>query len=249
MNCHTLCALALTALTFAPAFASAQTTLTGTWELTMTTPQGPNTVEVNVTQTGEAITGELISPLGNAPFKGTFIKDVLSVTASVDMQGTPLAIVFDGKLTGETLAGTVKFGDFGEAPWTGKRKPAGAAAAPATTTAPAAATTTAAAATTTAPAGAGVSGKWNIQIDLPGNPIPITATLKQDGTAVTGTFVGPQGEIPVTGTMTGTTLKLDLAAPGGMNISMTGELGPDGLKGKTVAAGLGEMDWTGKRAN
>lgn len=248
MNCQMLCALALTTLTFAPAPASAQSNITGTWELTMTTPQGPNTVEVNVTQTGEAITGELISPLGNAPFKGTFIKDVLSVTAAVDMQGTMLNIVFDGKLAGDTLSGTVKFGDFGEAPWTGKRKPAGAPAA-ATTTAPAASASGAAPAAATASAGGDVSGKWNIEIDLPGNPIPLTATLKQDGTAVSGTFAGPQGEFPVTGTMTGGTLKIDFSAPGGMSVTMTGQLGPDGLKGKTVAAGLGEMDWTGKKAN
>ena len=237
-----LLALAISGLTLLPAYGYAQSNITGTWELTLDTPQGANMVEVKVTQTGDAIAGELISPLGNAPFKGTFIKDVLSVTAAVDVQGNAIMLVFDGKLTGDTLTGTVKLGDFGEAPWKGSRKAAGAAAA--TTTTPAATT---AAVTTTADSGP-LSGKWDIQIELPGNPLPLSGTFKQDGATVTGTFSGAQGEFPVTGMLTGTALKLDFTAPGGLAASMTGELKGDALAGKIVAAGLGEMDWTAKRS-
>ena len=32
-----------------------------------------------------------------------------------------------------------------------------------------------------------------------------------------------------------------------MVVSMTGELGPNGLSGKSAVAGLGESDWVGKR--
>jgi hypothetical protein len=239
-------ALAIGCLTLVPAYGYAQSNITGTWELTLDTPQGANTVEVKVTQTGDALAGELITPLGNAPFKGTFIKNVLSVTAAVDVQGNAITLVFDGKMSGETLAGTVKLGDFGEMPWKGTRKGAGSAAAPAAAAPTAPAATTAVAPTT---AGSGLlTGKWDIELDLPGNPIPLTGVFKQNGSAVTGTFSGAQGEFPVTGTLTGTTLKLEFAAPGGLNATMTGELKGDALGGKLVAAGLGEMDWTAKRA-
>jgi hypothetical protein len=236
-------ALAIGCLTLLPAYAYAQSNITGTWELTLDTPNGANTVEVKVTQTGDAIAGELISPLGNAPFKGTFIKDVLSVTAAIDVQGNAITLVFAGKLTGDALVGTVKLGDFGEAPWKGTRKAAGSAAAPAA----AAPATTTAAATTTAGSGP-LTGTWDIVLELPGNPIPVTGVLKQNGSTVSGTFSGAQGEFPVAGTLTGTTLKLEFAAPGGFNATMTGELKDDALAGKLVAAGLGEMDWTAKKA-
>jgi hypothetical protein len=154
-------------------------------------------------------------------------------------------------VTGDTLAGTVKFGDFGDAPFTGKRKAAGAAPAAATTTAPASATTaassTSAAATTTA--GGALSGTWNLTVDIAGNQLPITAVLQQNGNAVTGSFTTPQGEVPVKGTMTGNNLTLDFEVPGGMAVSMIGSLGPNGLTGKMSIPGFGDGDWTGKKAN
>ena len=108
------------------------------------------------------------------------------------MQGNQLVLVFTGKVADDAMTGNVKFGDFGEAPWTAKRKAAGAAATPA----PAAAATTGstqrplAAATTAATAGASPASGTSI-VNLPGNPLPFTAVLKQDGTAVTGTIAGP----------------------------------------------------------
>ena len=58
--------------------------------------------------------------------------------------------------------------------------------------------------------------------------------------------------VPVTGTMTGGTLKLEVTVPtqqGDMQMTMTGNLGPDGFTGKASIAGMGDADWTGKRVN
>jgi len=250
-------AAAIGVLASAPAFA--QVNVTGAWAVTMTTPQGDQTVDVNFKQDGQNVTGELVSPLGNAPFKGTIMQDALKVVASVDVQGTALELTFDAKVTGDTLAGTVKFGDFGDAPFTGKRKAAGAAAttttaaAPATTTAPAAASTTAGATTTagaaTTTAGGALSGTWNLTVEIAGNQLPITANLQQNGTAVTGTMATPQGEVPIKGTLNGNNLSLDFEVPGGMAVSMTGTLNGTALAGKMNIPGFGEGDWTGKKAN
>ena len=244
-------AAAIGVLVSAPAFA--QVNVTGSWAVTMATPQGDNTVDVNFKQDGQNVTGELISPLGNAPFKGTIAGDALKVVASVDVQGTALELTFDAKVTGDTLAGTVKFGDFGDAPFTGKRKAGGAAAA--TTTAPAASSTTAAAArpaapaTTTAGGGGAVAGTWNLMVDIAGNQMPITAVMQQNGNAVTGTMATPQGEVPIKGTLTGDKLALDFEVPGGMAVSMTGTLSGNSLTGKMSIPGFGDGDWTGKKAN
>jgi hypothetical protein len=78
----------------------------------------------------------------------------------------------------------------------------------------------------------------------------LSASLKQDGEQVTGVVKSPLGDVPVAGTMTGTTLKLEFKAAtpqGEMTVSMVGELGANGLSGKTAVAGLGETDWVGKR--
>ena len=228
-----------------PTAAAAQIDITGPWEVTLNAPTGPATAEVTFKQEGEAITGELVSPLGTTAFKGTLIKEILTVNAAIDVQGNQLVLAFTGKVANDAMTGNVKFGDFGEAPWTAKRKVAGASSPPAASTAPSAAS---------APAAAGapaedVAGKWDIQVELPGNPLPFTGVFKQDGTIVTGTITGPQGEIPVNGTMTGSSLKIGFSAPGGMNVTMTGELQGGSLAGKAAISGLGEMGWTGKRSN
>ena len=52
---------------------------------------------------------------------------------------------------------------------------------------------------------------------------------------MSGTIAGPTGEIPVTGTMTGNALKMDMniqTPQGDMEITFTGDLGPTGTCGQ-----------------
>jgi hypothetical protein len=250
-------AAAIAVFGLASGSAFAQQNVTGAWQLTLATPQGDNTVDVTFKQDGQNITGELVSPLGTAPFKGTIVQDAMKVVASVDMQGTPLELTFDAKVTGDTLAGTVKFGDFGDAPFSGKRKPAGApsgagtnaAAAAARPAAPAASATTSSSTTTTTTGGGALSGTWNLTVEIAGNQMPITAVMQQNGNAITGSMATPQGEVPIKGTMNGNNLSLDFEVPGGMAVSMTGTLSATGLAGKMTIPGFGDGDWTGKKAN
>jgi hypothetical protein len=82
--------------------------------------------------------------------------------------------------------------------------------------------------------------------------LPASATFTQAGDKVTGTITSLAGGVQVSGTMTGKTLKLEFNIPtqqGDIPVSMTGDLGPDGLAGKASLAGMGDADWTGKRVN
>ncbi len=242
-----LAVAALAVLALVPAAASAQVAqvnVTGVWEVSMITPQGPTTLDVSFKQNGEAITGELTSPLGVAPFKGTLVKDALVVVASLDVQGTALELTFNAKVAGDSLAGTVKFGDLGEAPFAGKRKAGAAASAPA-----AASARPAQAPAPAAGAGGNINGNWTIVLNIQGMEIPLTATFKVEGGKVTGTLNSDQGAMDVAGTMTGNSLKLQFTAPGDMAVVMTGDLAGGGLSGKMNISGLGDADWTGKRAN
>jgi hypothetical protein len=229
-------ALALSVV-LAPAAVSAQSGVTGDWEITLTTPQGATTVNLTLAQDGEKVTGKLDSPMGSVPIAGTNTAGTMALMAHVDLQGNAIDLGLNGKAESDAMSGVVKIGDFGEFPFTGKR----AAAKPA-------------AAASTVPSGpppTDANGKWNIVLTLGGaGTFPLSATFKQDGDKVTGVLSSVGGEVPVSGTMVGKTLKLDFKAEtpqGPLPITMTGELGATGFTGKASIAGLGETDWTATR--
>jgi hypothetical protein len=236
--------LALACVAAVPA-ASAQD-ISGAWDVTLTTPQGDQTVEASIKQSGEAISGQLISPLGTVDLTGTLVKDALDVGFTIPVQGNVFEIKMKGKVEGDVITGTADFAGMGEAPWTAKRKPAGAATAAASS--PSAAPADSAAAGSSGDA----AGKWDMVLNIPQvGEIPVTGNLTQLGEQITGTLTGPQGDIAVTGTMVGKTLTLDFTAPtpdGVIPVKMTGDLGADGFTGKASLGGLGEAEWTGKRA-
>jgi hypothetical protein len=242
-----VCLSALLALSLAlPAVAAAQSNVSGPWEVTIDSPQGAMSIDADLKQNGEVLTGNIVSPMGNVELKGTFKNDELSFSYSVPLQGQNLDITMTGKLVGDTIDGLVAIAGLGEVPWKAKRKAAGAAAA-----APAAAAPASAAAPATAAAtGEGITGKWDILMDTPGGQIPFSANFVQAGEKVSGMIAGPTGEIPVTGTMTGNALKMDMniqTPQGDMEIKFTGDLGPQGLAGKASTM-MGDMTWSATRA-
>ncbi len=222
--------------------ASAQT-LAGDWELTIAAPQGENVVTLSLKLDGTKATGDLTSQLGAVPITGTASGNTVAVVAKIDAQGMMLELGFNGTVAGDGMTGNVKIGDFGEFPFTGKRvaKSTATAAAPA---APAPAATVGGA--------LNVSGKWDITLVLPGiGDFPANATMTQDGANVTATLTSMAGEVAVSGTVTGNSIKLIFKSEspqGPIEVVMTGEATPEGLKGKATLAGIGEADWTAKRS-
>jgi len=98
----------------------------GAWELTVDTPQGANTSTLTLKLDGDKLSGDLANQMmGSSPVTGTFSAGTVAVTANIDVQGTSLQLGINGKVDGETMTGNIKFGDFGEFPFTAKR--AGAA--------------------------------------------------------------------------------------------------------------------------
>ena len=236
--------LAAVVLALSPTMALAQSGPAGSWDLSMTTPQGATTVGLTLSLAGDKVSGEMSSPLGSVPVAGTATATDVKVTADVNIQGMALTFIIDGKVAGDNMDGTVKVGDFGEFPFTGKRAAAkSAAAAPAAAGAPAAAP--------------GVpitdlNGKWDIKLVIPGmGEMPATAVLKQDGGKLTGTLSGPAGELAIAGSVDGTVVKIDFEAEtpqGKLPITMTGAIGATSVVGKASIAGMGEADWTATRS-
>jgi hypothetical protein len=105
----------------------------GEWNLTLETPNGTATPSVIFKQDGETLTGTYKGRMGETPLKGTIKGNDIKFSVTVSPQGQDLVIAYSGTVDGDTMKGNVKFGEMGEASWTGKKK---AADAPAPTPAP-----------------------------------------------------------------------------------------------------------------
>ena len=234
-------ALGVLLVAFLASPAAAQINLTGDWDVTISSPQGENTVKVTFTQDGEKVAGLFKSQMGELPFAGTLTGADVKFAFSIPIQGQSLDITMDGKIAGDTIAGKAQFGGFGEGDWTAKRAPAAtAAAAPAAAPAPAAA------------ARAGLAGgQWDVTFKTPQGDFPASVALTEDSGKLTGTISSQLGEVAVTGTLTGKTLKLDftMTTPQGtLPVSMTGDIDADSVpNGKADVTGMGMMDWSGTR--
>lgn len=105
-----------------------------------------------------------------------------------------------------------------------------------------------AAAQTPAKPAASVAGAWNMTVTGPdGQPMPVTATFKQDGKKLTGTLVGPQGEVALEGEYAEGKIKFGVSVPsdsGPMNIGFTGTMQNDGSLSGMAAGPFGEIPWT-----
>jgi hypothetical protein len=228
-------ALVLASSLVAAAMVFAQNDISGTWEVTFESPQGPVTIEATFKQVGESVDGSVTTPLGTVDFTGALVNAALTMSSRLDLQGNKLDIGMKAKVAGDTMTGNLVVGGLGEIPWTAKRKPAATGGPGAVTAA----------------APVDVSGKWNIAMAMPGGATFATiATLQQTGEQITGSLNGQAGDEPVTGTMVGKALTLQFraaTAQGDVAVTMKGELGANGFTGTLGLPGMSEIDWTGTR--
>jgi hypothetical protein len=239
-------ALALGLFIASPAVA--QTNLAGDWDVTINSPQGANTSKVTFKQDANKLDGMIKSPAGETPIAGTVEADEVKVAFTINFQGMPFEIKLNGKLVGDTMAGKADFGGFAEGDWTAKRS-GDATATASTTTAPSASTTTAPSASTTT--AGGFAGKWDVTLKTPAGDFPASANLTEDAGKLSGNFGSQMGEVPVTGTVEGSAMKVTFNAQtpqGPMTVVLTGDLDGDSIvNGKAEIAGMGQMEWTAKR--
>src|SRR3954466_13429955 len=89
--------LAVSLLTASPVFA--QTNITGDWDITVTSPQGPNTTPATFKQEGDKVSGMFKSPQGELPFdSGTMTGSDVKFTFTINFQGNSLPITLTGKV-------------------------------------------------------------------------------------------------------------------------------------------------------
>ena len=97
--------------------------VSGTWDLSVETPQGTMALTSTFKQDGEKLTGIQSSQMGEMPLEGTIKGADIAFAIVIDMQGQQMTITYAGKVDGETMSGTIEFGGMGSATWTAKKQP------------------------------------------------------------------------------------------------------------------------------
>ncbi|HLW54500.1 MAG TPA: hypothetical protein VKW06_16820 [Candidatus Angelobacter sp.] len=96
-----------------------------------------------------------------------------------------------------------------------------------------------------------VAGEWNLTVEAPTGTATPTVVFKQDGETLSGTYKGRFGESSVKGTITGNDIKFSTTiSPQGqdLEVSYSGTVEGDNMKGKVSFGAMGDGAFTGKRA-
>ena len=218
----------------------------GTWDVNLTTPNGPMTVSLTLKKDGEKLTGSIAGPQGEVAIQGTQKEKAVSVNFSVQTPNGPFAIVMNGNQDGDAISGTMDFNGQGQAEWSGKRRGGTQAAAPAAAPAQA----------DKPPAQADkpidVTGAWAFQIEIGGGTTGTpTVTFKQEGEKLTGNYSSQVlGEQQLTGTIKGNAISFGFTASfdgNAVKVTYSGTVEKDTMKGTVTFGDLGEGTFSGKR--
>lgn len=235
-----LCALfaLVCALVLSVSAAAQSPDVSGDWDLTINSPQGPRQVKASFKQEGEKLTGGLKGQAGELPLDGTVKGKEVKFKYTIKFQDQGLVITMTGAIDGDEMKGDADFGGFAQGDWNAKRS----SAATASGAAPAAA----------APASGDkvdVTGGWGVTVETEagsGNP---SFTFKQEGEKLTGKYKGMLGEADLTGTVKGDKIEFSFKVSGQVDGVVTYAGTTDGktMKGKVNLAGIGEGTFSGKK--
>jgi hypothetical protein len=94
----------------------------GTWSLEIDTGQGTATPTFILKQDGEKLSGQYKGAFGEAPVTGTIKGNDAVFFVDLTIEGNSARINYTGTIDKDSMKGTVKFGDMGEAAFKGTRK-------------------------------------------------------------------------------------------------------------------------------
>jgi hypothetical protein len=95
--------------------------VSGNWDLTIETQQGPMTVGLMFKMDKEKLTGALKSPQGDMELAGSVTSKEMKFVGTYNGQNGALEITFVGTPGKEKLSGTVDFGGRGSGSWSAVR--------------------------------------------------------------------------------------------------------------------------------
>jgi hypothetical protein len=114
--------LAFVALVLAPpAPVFAQTNAAGEWRVNFVVPTGTRSVSMVINQQRATLSGTVINEDGEFPLKGRIADDQVTIVWTVPEAGKLMELTMKGKVSGDSITGTVQVGDVGEGPLSARR--------------------------------------------------------------------------------------------------------------------------------
>ena len=114
--------LAFAVLALAPATPMfAQANAAGEWRVSFVVPTGTRSVNMVINQQRATLSGTVINEDGEFPLKGRIADDQVTIVWSVPEAGKLMELTMKGKLSGDSITGTVQLGDVGEGPLSARR--------------------------------------------------------------------------------------------------------------------------------
>jgi len=95
-----------------------------------------------------------------------------------------------------------------------------------------------------------VTGRWTMSVvGGPHGPATMHLELKQNGAAVSGTFIsGHAADMEVKGEFVNGSLQIEASGGGHGKVTMNARLKDDGTLAGTLSSEVGDMKWTASRA-
>lgn len=101
-----------------------KSSVAGEWDGSFDTPGGARPFKLVFVVDGEKLTGTAKRSSGDVPLTGTIKGDVINFSYTINYGGNDLTLIYSGKVTGDSMSGTVSFGGNAEESWSAKRAPA-----------------------------------------------------------------------------------------------------------------------------
>jgi imidazolonepropionase-like amidohydrolase len=96
--------------------------VSGTWDVTITSPMGDVSVTITLTQSGSDVTGEFKSEVGTTSvYEGSVGGHEIQFSVKLPIGDQPMELVFNGTVEEETMEGTIDLGEMGSAEWEGTK--------------------------------------------------------------------------------------------------------------------------------
>src|SRR3954468_16520764 len=115
-------ALVVFALSAARGAAQAKVDVTGKWAFEVTTAAGAGTPTFTFKQDGEKLTGHYTGTFGESDVTGTVKGADITITFTVDAQGTAIKETYTGTVDKDTMKGKIVIEGGGEGTFTAKRQ-------------------------------------------------------------------------------------------------------------------------------
>ena len=231
----TIAAAALLLAIGAPSYAQTAD-LTGTWDVSVTTAQGPMPLSTMVLKKdGGKIVGTIVGSLGEIPVEAELKEKTVAIYGTVQTASGPLDFTLSGIFDGNAMKGTVAYGGGAQGDWSAAR--AAAQAAPPT-------------AQDKDQDKIDVSGTWSFEVTTDFGTGNSTMVFKQDGEKLTGRYSGNYGEAALTGTIKGKDITFSYEL---VRESMTatvvyaGTVDKDTMKGTLSIGDMGNGTFTAKK--